>query len=132
MRDKYDRVVNEAFRAEKKAQKKLKEAFEDFINADSRCASYLVLYIDEVCRALCRPNVLCVGRRHVCRGGRRHVRRGGVMRVERRCEWGDLGRSRRAARAVEWGQEASTRRGEKTHRRSSRNRPALAAPDTHR
>ena len=48
MRDKYDRVVSDAFRAEKKAQKKLKEAFEDFINADSRCASYLVLYIHEL------------------------------------------------------------------------------------
>lgn len=40
MRDKYDRLVTEAFRNEKKAQKKLKEAFEVFINADSRCARF--------------------------------------------------------------------------------------------
>jgi len=50
LRDKYDRVVTESFRGEKKTQKKLKDAFEDFINADARCASYLVLYIDELLR----------------------------------------------------------------------------------
>lgn len=49
-RDKYDRVVSEGFRNEKKMQKKLKDAFEDFINLDSRCASYLVLYLDELLR----------------------------------------------------------------------------------
>jgi cullin 3 len=51
MRDKYDVIVSEAFRGEKKAQKKLKDAFEEFINADTRCASYLVLYIDELLRS---------------------------------------------------------------------------------
>jgi len=51
MRDKYDVVVAHAFRGEKKAQKKLKEAFEEFINADTRCASFLVLYIDELLRS---------------------------------------------------------------------------------
>jgi len=51
MRDKYDRLVTEAFRSEKKSQKKLKDAFESFINADSRCASYLVLYIDELLKS---------------------------------------------------------------------------------
>lgn len=51
MRDKYDRLVTEAFRSEKKSQKKLKDAFEAFINADSRCASYLVLYIDELLKS---------------------------------------------------------------------------------
>ena len=47
MRDKFDRIVAESFAGEKKAQKKLQEAFEDFINTDSRCASYLALYVDD-------------------------------------------------------------------------------------
>lgn len=48
MRDKFERIVTEAFAAEKTAQKKLQEAFEDFINTDSRCASYLALYVDDL------------------------------------------------------------------------------------
>jgi len=51
MREKYEKIVNEAFRGEKRAQKLLKEAFEQFINADTRCASYLVLYIDELLKS---------------------------------------------------------------------------------
>jgi cullin 3 len=50
LRDKYDRVLVESFKTDKKMQKSLKDAFEDFINADSRCASYLVLYLDELLR----------------------------------------------------------------------------------
>lgn len=48
MRDKFERIVNEAFNGEKAAQKKLQEAFEDFINTDVRCASYLALYVDDL------------------------------------------------------------------------------------
>lgn len=51
MRDKYDRIIEESFRAEKKAAKRLKEAFEDFINADSRSANYLAVYVDELMRS---------------------------------------------------------------------------------
>jgi cullin 3 len=51
MRDKYDKLVTDALNAENKSQKRLKEAFEDFINADSRCASYLVAYIDELLKS---------------------------------------------------------------------------------
>jgi cullin 3 len=51
LREKYDSVVRNAFRGENLAQKKLKEAFESFINADTRCASYLVVYIDELMRS---------------------------------------------------------------------------------
>ena len=50
MRDKYDAVVESAFRGEKKAGKKVKEAFEHFINADSRSANYLAVYVDELMR----------------------------------------------------------------------------------
>mmetsp|Transcript_16824 Transcript_16824/g.22614 ORF Transcript_16824/g.22614 Transcript_16824/m.22614 type:complete len:732 (-) Transcript_16824:417-2612(-) len=54
MREKYDRLVTVAFNCEKKAQKKLKDAFEEFINADARCASYLVLYTDELLKSALR------------------------------------------------------------------------------
>lgn len=48
MRDKFDRIVSDAFQGEKAAQKKLQEAFEDFINMDTRCAHYLALYVDDL------------------------------------------------------------------------------------
>jgi cullin 3 len=51
MRDKFDTIVSDAFHGEKKMQKRLKESFEEFINADSRCASYLVMYVDELLRS---------------------------------------------------------------------------------
>ncbi|CAN0287235.1 unnamed protein product, partial [Scytosiphon promiscuus] len=51
LRDKYDCIVNDAFRGEKRSQKRLKEAFEDFINTDSRCASYLATYIDDLLKS---------------------------------------------------------------------------------
>jgi len=51
MRDKYDKIIDVSFRAEKKAAKRLKEAFEDFINADSRSANYLSVYVDELMRS---------------------------------------------------------------------------------
>jgi len=48
MRDKFDRIVHESFGGEKVAQKKLQEAFEDFINMDTRCAMFLALYVDDL------------------------------------------------------------------------------------
>ncbi|KAJ8601941.1 hypothetical protein CTAYLR_004460 [Chrysophaeum taylorii] len=51
MRDKYHNVVNDAFQAETAAQKKLKDAFEGFINRDSTCAQALVVFIDELMRS---------------------------------------------------------------------------------
>lgn len=51
LRKKYDTVVRNAFLGENLAQKKLKDAFESFINADTRCASYLVIYVDELMRS---------------------------------------------------------------------------------
>lgn len=50
LREKYENVVHVAFQRENLAQKKLKEAFESFLNADTRCASSLVAYIDELMR----------------------------------------------------------------------------------
>jgi cullin 3 len=50
LRSKYDAVVTLAFRGETAAQKRLKEAFEQFLNADARCASCLVIYVDELMR----------------------------------------------------------------------------------
>jgi cullin 3 len=50
MKAKYDRIVNEAFRDEKKAQKRMKESFEDFLNQDARAASCLATYVDELLR----------------------------------------------------------------------------------
>jgi len=50
MRAKYERVVAEAFRNEKKAQKKMRESFEDFLNINARAASCLAVYVDELLR----------------------------------------------------------------------------------
>jgi len=50
LRTKYEKVVYIAFQRETLAQKKLKEAFDSFLNADIRCASSLVAYIDELMR----------------------------------------------------------------------------------
>jgi cullin 3 len=51
LRDKYASVVRIAFNCETPAQKKMKEAFEGFINADTRCVLSLVAYIDELMRS---------------------------------------------------------------------------------
>ena len=50
LRTKYGSIVGDAFDDDKSFQKSLKEAFEDFINIDQRCAQYLSMYIDEVLR----------------------------------------------------------------------------------
>lgn len=51
LKKKFDRIITESFKSEKKMQKKLKDAFEEFINVDSRCASYLASYIDELLKS---------------------------------------------------------------------------------
>lgn len=50
MRQKYDQIVTVSFRNEKKAQKRMKESFEDFLNQDARAASCLAVYVDELLR----------------------------------------------------------------------------------
>lgn len=51
LKDKFDKIINEAFRGEKKAFKDLKSAFEDIINKDARCASHLSCYIDDLLKS---------------------------------------------------------------------------------
>ena len=50
MRDRFGAVVSESLRGEKKSQKRMKEAFEDFLNADARAANCLAVYVDELLR----------------------------------------------------------------------------------
>ena len=50
LKAKYDDIVDNCFKGEKRSLKRLKEAFEDFVNKDTRCASYLSSYIDEQLR----------------------------------------------------------------------------------
>ena len=50
MRERYHNVVNVSFRGEKRAQKRMKESFEDFLNEDARAASCLAVYVDELLR----------------------------------------------------------------------------------
>jgi cullin 3 len=50
MRSRYQDIVTVSFRGEKKAQKRMKESFEDFLNQDSRAASCLAIYVDELLR----------------------------------------------------------------------------------
>ncbi len=51
LKDKFDKIIRDSFRQEKKAQKRLKEAFEEFINRDNRCAAYLANYVDELLKS---------------------------------------------------------------------------------
>jgi cullin 3 len=50
MRERYDQVVTVSFRGEKKARKRMRESFEDFLNTDARAASCLAVYVDELLR----------------------------------------------------------------------------------
>lgn len=50
MRDRYERIVAESFRGEKKTQKRMRESFEDFLNVDARASSCLAVYVDELLR----------------------------------------------------------------------------------
>jgi cullin 3 len=50
MRERFHAVVSIAMRGEKRAQKRMSEAFEDFLNADARAANCLAVYVDELLR----------------------------------------------------------------------------------
>mmetsp|Transcript_12615 Transcript_12615/g.27405 ORF Transcript_12615/g.27405 Transcript_12615/m.27405 type:complete len:629 (-) Transcript_12615:200-2086(-) len=50
MRERFAAVVSDAMRGEKKGQKRMREAFEDFLNADARAANCLAVYVDELLR----------------------------------------------------------------------------------
>jgi len=50
MRERYDKIVSVSFRGEKKARKRMRESFEDFLNLDARAASCLAIYVDELLR----------------------------------------------------------------------------------
>jgi cullin 3 len=50
LRDKYEQIVETSFRGEKKAVKRMRESFEDFLNTDARAASCLAVYVDELLR----------------------------------------------------------------------------------
>ena len=51
VRERYAKVVENAFRGEKRAEKRLREASEDFLNADARAASCLAVYVDKLLRS---------------------------------------------------------------------------------
>ena len=48
LKTKFDAIITESFRNEKKSHKKLKMAFEEFVNRDTRCAAYLASYVDDL------------------------------------------------------------------------------------
>ena len=50
MRDRYDKILDVSFRGEKRARKRMRESFEDFLNTDARAASCLSVYVDELLR----------------------------------------------------------------------------------
>lgn len=50
MRDKFTHIVATAFLGDKEFERALKDAFEAFMNMDTRCAQFLSLYIDEMLR----------------------------------------------------------------------------------
>lgn len=50
LKAKFDHIIVTSFRNEKRSQKKLKEAFEDFVNHDTRCAAHLAGYSDDLLR----------------------------------------------------------------------------------
>lgn len=48
LKDKYDQIIESSMNGDKKMHKKLKDSFEEFINRDNRCASYLAGFVDEL------------------------------------------------------------------------------------
>ena len=48
LRTKFNAFILESFRGEKKALRSLKSAFEEFVNQDSRCASHLASFADDM------------------------------------------------------------------------------------
>lgn len=51
MNERYKLIVDKAFRGEARAKKRLKESFENFLNADTRAASCLAVYADDLLRS---------------------------------------------------------------------------------
>jgi cullin 3 len=54
LRQKFEQIVEVSFRGEKKSVKRMRESFEDFLNADARAASCLAVYVDELLRVALR------------------------------------------------------------------------------
>jgi hypothetical protein len=52
LKSKFDKIIKESFRGEKKSESYLKVSFEEFMNKDSKCASYLASYIDDLLKVL--------------------------------------------------------------------------------
>ena len=50
LKSKYNRILKQSFRDDKKMQKRLIDAFDDFMNKDPRCSLYLALFIDDLLR----------------------------------------------------------------------------------
>lgn len=50
LKDKFDIIIKDAFRADKSAQKRLQDAFEDFVNKDNQCAASLASFMDDMLR----------------------------------------------------------------------------------
>lgn len=51
MNERFHSIVDRAFRGEARAKKRLKESFETFLNADTRAASCLAVYADDLLRS---------------------------------------------------------------------------------
>lgn len=51
LKSKFDIIIKEAFRGEKKSESYLKISFEEFMNKDSKCASYLASFIDDLLKS---------------------------------------------------------------------------------
>jgi cullin 3 len=51
LRHKFDRVIAKSFNQDNTFQRALKEAFEEFVNVDTRVASFLALYVDSLLKS---------------------------------------------------------------------------------
>jgi cullin 3 len=51
LRHKFDRVIAQSFNLDNTFQRALKEAFEEFVNVDTRVASFLALYVDSLLKS---------------------------------------------------------------------------------
>eukprot|EP00981_Chlorochromonas_danica_P005296 scaffold1058_cov155-Ochromonas_danica.AAC.41 len=56
LKAKFDLIIREAFRGDKKMIKQLKDSFESFVNQDNRCAAFLADYLDDL---LCSKTQIC-------------------------------------------------------------------------
>ena len=51
LKAKFDTIIASCFQSDKKFTRRLKEALEDFINKDARCAGYLATYVDNALKS---------------------------------------------------------------------------------